>query len=345
MHLFIIYALDETLNKVKYIPNVSEYSFIYDILTRVCKQSYFVILKISVRIKSEYIYILFKREGNMQNMVLLHSDDSLFNDIHLCTCGRQKAQPLSGWGPAVKSYYFILFNIQGKGTYTVGKQTYTIEENQGFLLEPGQKAQYQADEKEPWNCLWIGFDGRRAQEYVKEIGLGGQRLVFQNRYPEELSRIIDRMLEQNQSERENDFFLQGFLFHFLAVLVKDLSIAPEKEKQGNYYVAKALEYIRAHYENLKIQELADYVNVNRGYLYSLFMMELGVSPKEYLTTFRMTRAAELLRSTSYAIATIAASCGYQDPALFSKAFHKAYGMSPTTYKKTHREDVEKYNPA
>ena len=46
-------------------------------------------------------YYLFMREGNMQNMVLLHSDDSLFKDIHLCICGEQKCKPLQGWGPAV----------------------------------------------------------------------------------------------------------------------------------------------------------------------------------------------------------------------------------------------------
>ena len=280
----------------------------------------------------------------MQNMVLLHSDDSLFNDIHLSTCGRQKAQPLSSWGPAVKSYYFILYNLKGKGTYTVGDQTYTIGEKEGFLIEPGKKAQYQADENDPWTCLWIGFDGKKAQEYVKVLGLGNQKVIFHNQYPEELVKIVDRMLEQNQSEKGNEFFLQGYLFHFLGVLIKDMKISVSKDKESNYYVSKAMEYIRSHYENLKIQELADYVNVNRGYLYSLFMMELGVSPKEYLTTFRMTRAAELLRITSYAVSTIAASCGYQDPALFSKAFHKAYGMSPTAYRKMNKDYLEKKSP-
>lgn len=276
------------------------------------------------------------REGNMQNMVLLHSDDSLFKDIHLCICGEQKCKPLQGWGPAVKSYYFILYVLSGKGTFTVGNQTYTLGEKEGFLIEPGQKVQYTADEKEPWECIWVGFMGQSAREYVKELGLGDQKVNFRNQYKETLKQIVENMLEHSLPDKENEYFIQSYLFQFLAVLMQDLKIPYGKEKEGNFYVSKALEYIRNHYESMKIQELADYVNVNRGYLYSLFIKEMGISPKEYLTTFRMSRAAELLKSTSYAVSTIAASCGYQDPALFSKAFHKQYGMSPSVYRKQNR---------
>lgn len=273
------------------------------------------------------------REVNMQNMVLLHTEDSLFKDIHLCICGRQECRPLEGWGPAVKSYYFILYVLKGKGTFTAGNRKFIIGEQEGFLVEPGQKVQYLADEKEPWDIIWIGFTGQSAGDYVRALGLGDQKAVFRNQYKETLHQIVEHMLEHNLPDRENEYFLHGYLFQFMAVLMQDMKIPFHKEKESNYYVSRAVEYIRNHYESMKIQELADYVNVNRGYLYSLFIKEMGISPKEYLTTFRMNQAAELLTSTSYAVSTIAASCGYQDPALFSKAFHKQYGISPSVFRK------------
>ncbi len=273
----------------------------------------------------------------MQNMVLLHSDDSLFKDIHLCICGEQKCKPLQGWGPAVKSYYLILYVLSGKGTFTVGNQKYTIEEKEGFLIEPGQKVQYTADEKDPWECIWVGFTGENAGEYVRELGFGDKKVSFRNQHAETLKQIVENMLERSLPDKENEYFIQSYLFQFLAVLMQDMKISFEKEKESNFYVSKAVEYIRSHYENMKIQELADYVNVNRGYLYSLFIKEMGISPKEYLTNFRMSRAKELLKSTSYAVSTIAASCGYQDPALFSKAFHKQYGVSPSVFRKLNKD--------
>ena len=51
--------------------------------------------------------------------------------------------------------------------------------------------------------------------------------------------------------------------------------------------------------------------------------------KLFLTTFRITKARELLDSTNYPIESIALSCGYSDALVFTKAFHAMKGMSPS----------------
>lgn len=58
--------------------------------------------------------------------------------------------------------------------------------------------------------------------------------------------------------------------------------------------------------------------------------------QEYLSNFRLTRAAELLKLTDYTIESIAISCGYRDPLVFAKAFKKKYGASPMRYRKTYQ---------
>ena len=63
--------------------------------------------------------------------------------------------------------------------------------------------------------------------------------------------------------------------------------------------------------------MADYVCINRSYLYTLFQNYLGMSPQQFLTTFRITKARELLESTNYPIESIALSCGYSDCLLYT----------------------------
>ena len=50
-------------------------------------------------------------------------------------------------------------------------------------------------------------------------------------------------------------------------------------------------------------------------------------------TFRITKATELLQLTSLSVESIALSCGYQDPLVFTKAFRQMKKMSPSAYRK------------
>ena len=88
--------------------------------------------------------------------------------------------------------------------------------------------------------------------------------------------------------------------------------------------------------------------MNRSYLYTLFQDNLKISPKEYLTNFRITRAAELLQITDLSIESVAMSCGYQDALGFSKIFKIKMGVTPSVYKKQNvnwqqKEREEQFN--
>ena len=73
--------------------------------------------------------------------------------------------------------------------------------------------------------------------------------------------------------------------------------------------------------------------VNRSYLYTLFENSMGMSPQQFLTTYRLTRASELLAVTQLPVESIALSCGYNDPLVFTKAFKQMKGMSPSGYRR------------
>ena len=73
--------------------------------------------------------------------------------------------------------------------------------------------------------------------------------------------------------------------------------------------------------------------IGRSYLYTLFQNSMGMSPQQFLTTFRITKATELLQLTDLPIESIALSCGYRDPLVFAKAFRQMKKMSPSGYRK------------
>ena len=64
----------------------------------------------------------------------------------------------------------------------------------------------------------------------------------------------------------------------------------------------------------------------------------GLPPYAYLRTFRMERAAALLRETDLRVADIGLAVGYDSPSKFTAAFKAVIGQTPTV----HRRDRARY---
>ena len=274
----------------------------------------------------------------MEDSYVLQLQDRKFKDLYLMTCGYAKCDPLHSFGPAVRPNYIIHFVLEGRGKYQVGDEIYELSKGQGFLIEPEVLTFYQADAKDPWTYLWIGFQGEKAQEFMKDIGLNSQKLIFRSKHAEKLKEIVVSMLKNNTYSVTSQFILEGLLYIFLSVLTEDIEITffSEKERE-NLYIRKAIEYIQNTYSNnIKVTDIASYVCINRSYLYTLFQKNTGMSPQEYLANYRLTRAAELLDVTDLPVSSVAMSCGYRDPLVFSKAFKGKKGMSPSQYRKMSR---------
>lgn len=65
----------------------------------------------------------------------------------------------------------------------------------------------------------------------------------------------------------------------------------------------------------------------------IFKETIGLPPQQFLIQTRLSRAAELLKTTSYAIKEIAAMSGWENVFYFSRLFRKKYYISPLQYRK------------
>lgn len=286
----------------------------------------------------------------MEDAYVLQLSDKKFNDFYLCFCGYAKCKPLHCFGPAVRTNYIIHYVLEGKGKYYVNDQQYDITQGQGFVIEPNVQTFYQADAEHPWSYIWIGFYGTHAHEYLYDIGINKNNLIFHCDKTTELKTIVFEMLKHNTSSLKNEYLLQGLLYQFFSHLTLDVTMIKGKSKsleenKSNQYVKKAIEFVQNNYANgIKVIDIANYISINRSYLYTLFQETLGISPQEYLTNFRITRAAELLTLTDISVESVAISCGYRDPLVFSKVFKEKFKITPLKYRKSNRNAAkEKLN--
>ncbi|MEU6034155.1 AraC family transcriptional regulator [Actinomadura sp. NPDC047616] len=82
-----------------------------------------------------------------------------------------------------------------------------------------------------------------------------------------------------------------------------------------------------------IEELAARAGVSRATFAKRFTTVLGQPPMSYLTWWRMTVAARLLRGTDASLQTVAERCGYGSEYAFAKAFKREYGVPPGRYRR------------
>ncbi|WP_143317851.1 AraC family transcriptional regulator [Clostridium sp. HBUAS56017] len=279
------------------------------------------------------------------NVYYLENTNRDFNDIYLCYCGLEQCKPSHSFGPAIRPNYLIHYVLSGQGYYYVGSKKYTIKKNQGFLICPNVITFYQADEKDPWQYLWIAIDGNKVNLYLKSAGLDRDNLIFNYDKDDSLKEYIIEILKHHTQSSSNAFKIQGLLNLFFSKLTENnKDINPlRKERNTNEYINKAIIFIQNNYHNpIKVSDIAKFLCLNRSYLTSIFQNNLNMSPQKFLMEFRIIKAAELLYNTDLPISNIAFSCGYSDPLAFSKAFKKIKGVSPRKYRATKQEHIEKY---
>lgn len=110
-------------------------------------------------------------------------------------------------------------------------------------------------------------------------------------------------------------------------------------------ITDVLHYIYEHYADpdLSVKEIAEKLFVNYSYLSAQFTKEMGVSASQYITRFRVTKAADELRSGQENMVEIACCVGYTDVKYFYRCFKKEFGITPYQYIEILRETKTRVN--
>ena len=87
------------------------------------------------------------------------------------------------------------------------------------------------------------------------------------------------------------------------------------------------------FAGLLITVLSEEFHMNAQYISQLFKSEIGVNFLVYLTNIRMENAKKLLLSTPLSVAEVAERSGYGDYRVFTKAFKKSEGVTPSQYRR------------
>lgn len=180
-----------------------------------------------------------------------------------------------------------------------------------------------------------------------------QSLLMRQYLSVDIFITINSFYKQNGIDRIKEQYIEKFIERIqrahtleqMKVILHDM-LADTLERRnavsGNKYtriIETAKKYVEEHYmsENISLNSVATYVNMNSSYFSSVFRKETGRTFVEYLTEVRMEKARELLLCSSLKIAEIAYKVGYNDPQYFSYLFRKYNYCSPKEFRHRKRD--------
>ena len=101
---------------------------------------------------------------------------------------------------------------------------------------------------------------------------------------------------------------------------------------GDERLAAALTQMHARIDHpWTISQLAGAAALSRSSFFERFTQQVGAAPMEYLLSWRMTVARNLLRREQLSVAEVAERVGYGSSSTFSVAFSRHVGVPPSRY--------------
>jgi AraC-like DNA-binding protein len=99
------------------------------------------------------------------------------------------------------------------------------------------------------------------------------------------------------------------------------------------YLLRAKDLADARYADpITVDDLAAAAGLSRAHFSRMFTRTFGESPRAYLQSRRLERAAALLRNTDRSVADICVMVGLHSVGSFTSTFARLYGRPPAAYR-------------
>lgn len=266
--------------------------------------------------------------------------------LYLCETGHYLAGPRYFTERRQQKNYLLLYTLSGCGylKYLDGE----------YRLGPGQAAvincwPYHYYRTEPaaatesgmpsgaWNFKWLHFSGPAAKEYMRILNGSGLTVAAVGddlRFRETLAFLTTSMIDGDIADSVR---ISALLCELMSILIeKKLAGDGGRRSPGHREdIERVTALIQRRYaEKLTLSDMVREACVSKYYFTRLFKAQMDMGPYEYLVNTRITRAKELLRTTSLSVGEICMKTGFGDYSNFIRVFRRAVGTTPQKYRRS-----------
>lgn len=233
--------------------------------------------------------------------------------------------------------YQILYIASGRAWFTFEGTATEVSAGNMVLYEPHQFQQYTYYLEDRPEVYWLHFTGIEAALLLKQAGFEESPFLYtgiSSKYQDLFLSII-RELQIFRPCSEELASLYAKQLFLLLKRAKDEGGFQKTEIQKE--MEMAAQYFHENFsKEIEIDRYAKGLHMSTCWFIRSFKQSIGMPPRKYLTSIRVSKARELLESTDYGVGEIGNIVGYENPLYFSRIFKKQTGISPAEYRKAAR---------
>ena len=273
-----------------------------------------------------------------------------FNSIYYFEFGKDFSH-----SPEKHNFWEMVYVDSGRINAITNGIGCTLEQGQAIFHEPMEIHAHISDNKVSNNMLVISFTcDSEGMNYFKNktFTLDKTAKTLLSLFLEEAKNALGKISGDYKDKGNlcfsDDIFGSSQLLHcyfteFLIKLIRSgntmskavLSSEHSRSIANNSLSELICEYMKSKiHSTMSIKELCSHFLIGKTQLCKIFKESTGKSPIEYYLNLKMKEAKKLIREKNHSINEISEILGYSSIHIFSRAFKKSVGMSPTDYGKS-----------
>lgn len=241
----------------------------------------------------------------------------------------------------VESSNLILHLLQGTVKISVSDDRYTMQ-GQSVMVCGTKDVQIESTDPNTYLLIYH-LSNQLLNTYSKRDSLKlDTKLVDNHRTTGRiLKNHLDGLISYlRQKQGQIDFHLIALSLEMLQTVINHFSIKQAAHGSDNR-IFEILLYIESHYSSvITLDDIADHFNFSSAYFSRYFKKHTGSNFLEYLTNYRLEKAAKRISESHSKISEIAAQMGFTNINSFNKKFKEKYDCTPKEYRENNYLNVE-----
>lgn len=231
---------------------------------------------------------------------------------------------------ALNSYLMVIVR-RGKGYLDYSGHSYALTSGSCFFIDCSIPHKYSSDTKDPWELMWIHFNGFNANYYYNLFCENNKNAFKLKKYEEALLIISDIIKTFDFPDKFTEIKISELITRLLTLIITSQSSA-ESESSPSFNAIK--KYIDETYTSrITLDDICEKFYISKYYLSREFKAKFGITISKYINSKRITYAKELLRFSDLTIEQISERAGIYDANYFTKIFKNAEYILPSEYRK------------